>query len=142
MGKQSCGDMAADAGGAGHDGGFRWIEFVEAVAEVIDGDVDGVFSGSQRGLGDLAGCADIDQLIRGQVGVAVSEGVETIEGVAGGEGGHMEHVLGRTEGWRVGKVEVGEVADGSLHRHEGGDDIESFVDALSADGLGAKDTAG
>ena len=112
-----------------------------AGAEVVERDGHGMGRPGERKLRALIGVADIDNLEGKQVGIDRRHGRMALEVVQGREGGHVDGVLGRAEGRRVGEVDLGEVGDGAAEVEEGGDDVQALVHPGAAEGLGAEDAA-
>ena len=141
LAEQSRAHVGAEAAVADNGGPLGLVEFAEAFAQGVERDIAGVFGADELELSAFVGIAEVDHLVAGQVDVGREDRGEAIEVVHRREGGHVQRILGGTEGRGVGEVDLREVAHGAAEVEERGHDIQTFVDARRADRLGAENTA-
>ncbi len=117
-------------------------QFMEATAQLVQGDVQRPRDAPQ--LVELGGVAHIHHLLMGvaslHLGCVAEQGVP-LQMVARHEPGHVDHVLGRAKGRRIGELQILQIEHGEPgtlgHRQH----VDALVDAILADGLGAVDLA-
>ena len=101
LAQNSDGHVSSNPHAAADHGFLLRIEFLQTVAKIINGNVDGVIAARQRVPGDFRWRANIDELNVGQVGVGVDEFVNLVQLIASRKGGLMDGVFGGTERWSV-----------------------------------------
>ena len=135
-------DPGAHARGAHDDEGLvadagldPGADFIEAVAELGVGDVEGVGHVPGRVLPYRAHVQD-----RHVFGEGVRAGEDEFAGhhVVGDHAGLVDGVLGLAVGRRVGEVQVDEVRRAQAGPHGGRDDVDAAVHAIGAHGLRAE----
>ena len=94
MGPQAA--MADDGGRLGS------VEFAEPLPQRVERDVAGMVRAEELQLGAFVGVAQVDHLVAGEIGVRRQDRGEAVEVVHRRKRGHVQRVLGGTEGRRVG----------------------------------------
>ena len=142
MAHNAVADPGAHARGAHDDEGLvadalldPGADFIEAVAQLGVGDVEGVGHVPGRVLPYRAHIQD-----RHVFGQGVGAGEDEFAGhhVVGDHAGLVDGVLGLAVGRRVGEVQVDEVSRAQAHSHGGGDDVDAAVYAVGTHGLRAE----
>ena len=142
MAHDAVADPGAHARGAHDDEGLvadalldPGADFIEAVAKLGVGDVEGVGHMPGRVLPYRAHVQD--QHVFGQ-GVGAGEDEFAGQHVVGDHAGLVDGVLGLAVGGRVGEVQVYEVRRAQAGPHGGRDDVDAAVHAVGAHGLRAE----
>ena len=113
LAEQARADVGTQAAMADDGSGLSLIEFAQAFAERVERDIMSVVGADEFQLCAFVSLPKVDHLIGRKIHVGLKNGRQAIEVVHRGEGGHVQRILGRTEGWGVGEVDLREVAHGA-----------------------------
>ena len=117
------------------------VQFTQAVAQVVERDVHHVIRAGKRQPLHLGWRAHVEDLHAAEIRIRIQEVGDSVQLIAGREGRHVDGILGRAEGGRVGQVQAGQIPDRRTQTHGGGDHVDPFVDTVLSHGLGPQHAA-
>ncbi len=137
VGENACGEVTGFPHLANGEDGLVVIDFTEAVTEFKQRNI----FRTGHGLACCGGSrTHVDDLLAG-IGKFIDGQKHAIAHVRRGESSDVDDVFGAAKWRSVGEFQVHEVFDGETAAQGGGEDIESFVDAIFAYGLRAEEAA-
>ncbi len=117
------------------------VQFIQAVAQLVQGNVDHTVGTRKRQFLYLRQSPHIQHLHACQVRVRIQEIGDPVQLVAGGKSRHVHRIFGRPEGRRVGEVESRQIANRRSQCHRGRDDVDTLIYALGPDRLRSQDAS-
>ena len=118
-------------------------DLIDALAQLVDGHVDGSGDGSGR---ELCGAMDVEE--DGDTVLGLGELVPLVGQRGGGvqvlvgEAEHVHRILGAAEGRRIGQFQLRQITGHHMAGHCRGNDIDPLVNTLGAHALGSDDRVG
>ena len=133
--------VGAESAVAEHCGGLGLVELAEALPQRVERDVSCVLRVGEGQFRAFVRIAQVNDLEGGEVGIGLDDRRDAFEVVDGGEGGHVQRILGGAERRGVGEVNLREITYRAAEVQERRDHVETLVDARRADRLRAEDAA-